>query len=706
MKRRVVVLGLMIVSLSTSGLFGLVVNQDGNLSEWVGTEVQCLGIEPGPDGGSYTLFAAWDGAVLNLGVDRDSTNRYLGDDGGTNDSFFIAIDVDGIDNSGNGLDGYQRLNFAGPKRPDVIYYFAGGAGGWHERGVWTGTGWDWRGWTPDNQYYGFQEANPNDELMPDLVTQEPAASGLNQLRVWAWMTREGNGTVTASWPAGHTGDSPTFDEGLLVRDLATLQALPHDPSPAHKSTDVLVDNPLPTFSWTVPLDPNDDTAADPNLVEQKLYISGGLADPNFFLVATIDTWSGNPPRSSFTLNAALNRDDVYSWRVDSCYSGRPVITGDIWTLETELSVPVILSDPEPQIVDPGATATFTVVVESLSTESYQWYRFVDGVSDIALADAANKISGSSQATLTIEDVQPGDEGSYYCIVNNASTIPATSAQAVLSIKRLLACWSFENQDPNSEIEGSPDTLTYGDPEFVAGFDGDGVAFDNDGDNEDLLYTDPEQAGYFDVCNISMTVSAWIKADTPATWGPIVSRNGEDGEGWQLRHNGDTADRVSFTTRGTGNDDGTASNLVVYDDQWHFVVGTFDGTMKKVYVDGVLSRVFSQDDGSVESEFDEVNGQIASTSSPVSIGGRVKGNSVDGLIFEGHSVTSATIDEVKIYNYALTDLQVARHYADATGNPVCPGPLAFDSDGNCIVNMIEFVGLSDAWLSDTRVWPTP
>lgn len=59
----------------------LTLTQDGLLTEWVGDEINNLGAEPAPDGGSYTLLATWDGTDLHLGVDRASSGRELGDTG-------------------------------------------------------------------------------------------------------------------------------------------------------------------------------------------------------------------------------------------------------------------------------------------------------------------------------------------------------------------------------------------------------------------------------------------------------------------------------------------------------------------------------------------------------------------------------------------------------------------------------------------------
>jgi hypothetical protein len=709
MRKVLLLLAVLCVVFYTGQVLALTVTFDSVLDEWVGDEVNNLGTEPAPDGGSYTLLAVWDGANFSIGMDRDSSDRYLGDTWWENDSFFVAIDTDGVEGSGSSLDGYSRMSFGGPMLPDVIYYFAGGNNigqdDWYESSTWNGTGWDWNGWTNFGTMYGTNDAAPDDEISVDIVAKAPAVSGANELLVWTWMTREGNDFVEASWPRGHTGfEEPIMDVPLKVRDLVTRLSMPHDPSPSLYEEGIEVEDPYVTLSWAVARDPNG--VVDPNLVEHKLYMTNGT-DPNLVYVDTVSGWEGGTLRASYTLSAALLRDAQYLWRVDEVLNTAAEVEGDIWSFYTELSVPVITAGPDYQVVEAGATAKFTVTVSSLSPETYQWYKYVDGVSDIELADAGD-ISGSQTYTLSIANVELADEEAYYCIVNNDSGIEAVSDQALLGVKRRIAYWPFEGADANSIVAGSPVSVFYGDPEFVTtGIVGDAMAFDADTDAQDLLYTNPDEVSYFDICNYTMTVSCWINSTAASTWGPMVARNGEDGEGWQLRHNGNTLDRICFTTRGTGNDDGTASNRTVYDGNWHYAVGTYDGTVKKVYIDGVLSRVYSADDGSIAFESDAVDGLIASTGSPVAMAGRVKGNIGSGLIFENWTVTACTLDEVSIYNYVLDADTIAQTYADITGTDVCPDPSTpvYDLDGDCIVNLNDFVMIASEWLIDTSVKPT-
>jgi sugar lactone lactonase YvrE len=87
-------------------------------------------------------------------------------------------------------------------------------------------------------------------------------------------------------------------------------------------------------------------------------------------------------------------------------------------------VPVITTQPTPQIATPGATATFTVAATSAT--SYRWQK-----NSVDLADAASHISGSGTATLTVSNVVAGDYATYQVVVTNG-TGPVTSDPVVLA----------------------------------------------------------------------------------------------------------------------------------------------------------------------------------------------------------------------------------------------------------------------------------
>ncbi len=153
----------------------------------------------------------------------------------------------------------------------------------------------------------------------------------------------------------------------------------------------------------------------------------------------------------------------------------------------------------------------------------------------------------------------------------------------------------------------------------------------------------------------ITVSTWIKT-TQTSAGRIVWKwGGSASERSYLLSLGDiTSGKIRFIAA-TG--DGTVytlldSGISVNDGNWHHIVGTYDKTAGtiKLYIDGVLEQ-----NGSL-------TGNIQNTSGSLTI-------SLAGTPFNG------SIDDVKIFNYALTPLQVKTEYNNGAVNfsPVTGSP---------------------------------
>ena len=98
-----------------------------------------------------------------------------------------------------------------------------------------------------------------------------------------------------------------------------------------------------------------------------------------------------------------------------------------------------------------------------------------------------------------------------------------------------------------------------------------------------------------------------------------------------------------------NDDNIGPSI--QDGEWHFLVGTWDGKTIKLYIDGKL-----------ESEM-PCKGKLSPNNDPLFIGAR--GGS-------GRFLTGA-LDEIKMYNYALTREEILNDMKD-------PAPKAVDSQG--------------------------
>ena len=526
----------------------------------------------------------------------------------------------------------------------------------------------------------FPAAKAKIWIDPDINdTKDTADAVINNLNMGNWISgvRLGN-DQKATWDDVNVGT--TYADMFLI-------AKPHTPTPSRRAEVEGLENL--TLSWTAATDPANPgtTTVNPDLVSHKVYLSGP-DDPNIF-VADVSGWDSNLRVEQAATGVVLEMDKEYTWRVDQVMTGGTIVKGETWSFFSKKSTPNITTQPKFQIVAEGGTAEFSIGYNSISPlTSAQWYK------DDAPLSNSDDISGADTTELTISNVSAEDVGDYLCKITNESNVEIASQSAFLELQAMLAYWPFTDGDPNNAVAGSPAIIEYGDPEPAEGIVGGGYAFDNDEGAFDMIYTDPAEVDYFNICNYQMTVSCWIKATESAWWGPFVARNGEDGVGWQIRRQGNTPDKVCFTTRGTPNDDGSASSLTVYDGEWHFAVGTFDGTVKKLYIDGVLNVT------------DDASGTITYSPSPVALAGRVKGSGEE-LTFE--AVTACTLDEVKIYNYPLDPITIAQEYADATGINVCPESPLFDLSGetgipDCIVDIMDFAAMANTWLQDNTVYP--
>lgn len=150
----------------------------------------------------------------------------------------------------------------------------------------------------------------------------------------------------------------------------------------------------------------------------------------------------------------------------------------------------------------------------------------------------------------------------------------------------------------------------------------------------------------DISSSSMTISIWFQG-MPGTWNPFVSKLGENANGYQLRQYADIAGAATFTLRGTnGPDDPGGSIQTLNDNQWHHLAGVWDRDAgnRYLYVDGVLDAGGSITDGSDSGSVNAAGWEY------LVIGGRDQNGSITAM-------GANLIDEVRIYNEALTQSQV-------------------------------------------------
>ncbi len=203
---------------------------------------------------------------------------------------------------------------------------------------------------------------------------------------------------------------------------------------------------------------------------------------------------------------------------------------------------------------------------------------------------------------------------------------------------LVAWYEFDGNANDSSVNnyhgsviGNANTAHHdGDRGLVLKLDGDGDCVD--------LGNDP----VFNPGADDFSISVWINMSSYGdNWANvIVGKCGEGGLSWQLRRLADTH-RISFTTRGGGDEDGWGSggqNISL--DEWHHVAAVRDGTEKCLYIDGQREAV------------SDIEGYIVEDDHNVYIGARAnwENTAPDGF-FNG------MIDDVRIYNKVLTDAEI-------------------------------------------------
>ena len=238
----------------------------------------------------------------------------------------------------------------------------------------------------------------------------------------------------------------------------------------------------------------------------------------------------------------------------------------------------------------------------------------------------------ASATVAIYLVDSGIEGSNYRLLI-LSDVP-------------LAYWRLDEPsgtnavDQMGTFDGTyQDTPTFGQDGVMN--DGSGstsVAFT--GGNDRMLGSD--WAAFQFSGFAPFTLEAWFNTNTVAGGSAIIIHKqvNSSGNGWELIRSGSTVFCNRVGTAQTTNVSG--GTVVVGTD--HYVVSTYDGTTHRIYLDSV--------------EVDTDNSVVSMNTSTVevAIGDDQEGS---GAEFNG------TIDEVAIYDRALTPAEIVEHYAMGT-----------------------------------------
>ncbi|HUU15811.1 MAG TPA: LamG domain-containing protein [Sedimentisphaerales bacterium] len=229
-----------------------------------------------------------------------------------------------------------------------------------------------------------------------------------------------------------------------------------------------------------------------------------------------------------------------------------------------------------------------------------------------------------------------------------SFVLVLSLAAGIANADMVGYWKFDEGSGNIAYDLSNYTnhgTINGDPKWVIGKIGAALEFDGSDDYVDCG-NDPSLN-----INDRITVAAWVKT-TSTAHGYFVSK----GTAWEetghyaIGQEYNVPMTFQFEIAGSGGTVELDSNVAVNDGDWHYIVGTYDDPVVRVYIDGV--------------EENSATGTNRLTDSAV--GGLTIGQ-------RGGNIISGTIDEVRIYNQALTESEILAAMEGGEGYPYALGP---------------------------------
>lgn len=135
-----------------------------------------------------------------------------------------------------------------------------------------------------------------------------------------------------------------------------------------------------------------------------------------------------------------------------------------------------------------------------------------------------------------------------------------------------------------------------------------------------------------------TISAWFKTSTTGVYQMVVGKDDGTATGMEYRLYIVSSDNKLHLNFGGLSSSDAISTSVVTDGVWHYAVGISDSGNNTLYIDGVLDSTVAQSD-------------TLTTTNSTKIGARTTGD----LPFSG------TIDEVGIWNKALTATEISKLY---------------------------------------------
>ncbi len=356
---------------------------------------------------------------------------------------------------------------------------------------------------------------------------------------------------------------------------------------------------------------------------------------------------GGATSASYTTPATTTSDNgaQFTVVVSNLVGG---VTSNAATLTVTAVAPSITTQPVSQSVTVGQTATFSVSATGTALVSYQWQK--DGAA----------IGGSNAASYTTPATTIADNGAQFTVAVSNTAGNVTSSAASLSVNALLptAAYAFNEGSGNitADASGNGNTGTLSGPSWTrAGHYGNAISFDGANGSVEAANSNSFNPG------TAATFSAWVNvlaanADISSVinkWSQTI----DDEYLFGLNSN----NHLTFAWQTTGGNVWgqpsyymVSGNTQVPLSTWTYITVVRNGPTISFYVNGNLDATFG-----AAADANPFRSGI----NTVRIGGQNRGSV--------SRVLNGTIDEVRIYNQALTQAQIQADINTPISTPTAP-----------------------------------
>lgn len=192
--------------------------------------------------------------------------------------------------------------------------------------------------------------------------------------------------------------------------------------------------------------------------------------------------------------------------------------------------------------------------------------------------------------------------------------------------------NFDGKNPLADLSGyGNDGKVIGKVQYPTGKVGKGLSFDSE-----ASYIEFPRSAVLETPTPNMTMSVWVKPGEQRGYADFFTKGD-----WNVLKTDAKNGSISFFTGGWRRGETELAQPKDWEGNWHHLVGVVEGQEARLYLDGKLVQ---------ESE---VEGELKYTSFPWNLGRNAE--EPKGRGFTG------TMDEVRIYPFALTSAEVAQLY---------------------------------------------